>query len=87
MKSIPPPLKMVNVYSFSEFPTDFQPSGSCNFSLINDAILEVNLDPEFINFLETNNKDIDILIYCRNYNILRFMSGLPGLVFNNKNDK
>ena len=63
-------------------PEDHQPSGTCNFSRIESAQL-------FINYTslckETKNRYIsnEYNIYGVNYNVLRIMSGMGGLVYSN----
>ena len=64
------PSSGVNVFSFALNPEDDQPSGTCNFSRIDNA--QLNLDDE--DALE---------IYAVNYNVLRIMSGMGGLAYSN----
>ena len=63
------------LYSFALNPEQHQPSGTCNFSKLDNASLEVRLDP-----LATQ-KELDV--YAMNYNVLRIMSGMGGLAFSN----
>ena len=76
------PRKYIYSYSFSLNPMHFQPSGSCNFSRINNnsAYLEFTFNP--INTVggTTNGK---IKVYGVNYNILRVTKGMGGLLFMN----
>ena len=67
----------INLYSFSINPTEHQPSGTCNFSRIDNAVLNLNLDENIINTLGNIN------IYTVNYNILRIMQGMGGLAYAN----
>ena len=60
----------IAVYSFALRPEEHQPSGTCNFSRIDTAILD-----------KPSNQSIDI--YAVNYNILRIMSGMGGLAYSN----
>jgi hypothetical protein len=72
----------INVYSFSITPEDHQPSGSCNFSKIDNAILQVTLSDKAIN--KTYNTGFaTIRVFAINYNILRIMSGMGGLAYSN----
>jgi hypothetical protein len=66
------------MYSFSLNPEDFQPSGSCNFSRINRAQLQLNLR-------QVVNTDIeyDIIVYSPNMNVFRIMGGIGSVVFSN----
>jgi hypothetical protein len=63
--------KEINVYSFALKPEEHQPSGTCNFSRIDNAQLKV-----------TGN-DGGGTIYAVNYNVLRIMSGMGGLAYSN----
>ena len=64
--------KKINCYSFSLNPEEHQPSGTCNFSRIDSAILETNSS-----LTSSDN------IYAVNYNVLRVMSGMGGLAYSN----
>ena len=64
--------KKVNVYSFALKPEEHQPSGTCNFSRIDNAQLETNV--------ALGSTDT---IYAVNYNVLRIMSGMGGLAYSN----
>ena len=63
----------INVYSFALKPEEHQPSGTCNFSRIDNAKLNFTADPHS----GTMN------IYAVNYNVLRIMSGMGGLAYSN----
>jgi hypothetical protein len=71
-----PPLGLF-MYSFALNPFDFQPSGSCNFSKIDDIIVDVTL--EQISY----NNPVNIRIYAFTYNIFRIINGVGGLAFDN----
>jgi len=60
----------IAVYSFALKPEEHQPSGTCNFSRIDNAQLNVD------NTTPCN-------IYAVNYNVLRIMSGMGGLAYSN----
>ena len=65
----------IHVYSFALKPEEHQPSGTCNFSRIDSAILKCDA---------TYDDDGGILdIYAINYNVLRIMSGMGGLAYSN----
>jgi hypothetical protein len=68
----------VYVYSFSLKPEEYQPSGSINFSKIDDIVLELQMDKE-INL----NNPARLRVYCINYNVIRIINGLCGLAFSN----
>ena len=62
--------KKINVYSFSLKPEEHQPSGTCNFSRIDNAQLIFTLAAA-------------CTVYAVNYNVLRIMSGMGGLAYSN----
>ena len=64
----------IAVYSFSLSPEKHQPSGSCNFSRINNAVL--NCDG-------TGASTAPIYVYAVNYNVLRVINGMGGLGYSN----
>jgi hypothetical protein len=66
------PSSGVNVYSFALKPEDHQPSGTCNFSRIDNATLSV-----------TTTAGGEVYIYGVNYNVLRVMSGMGGVAYSN----
>jgi len=61
----------IAVYSFGLKPEEHQPSGTCNFSRIDNAQL-----------VETTNTTA-VNVYAVNYNVLRIMSGMGGLAYSN----
>lgn len=70
----------INMYSFSLFPEEQQPSGSANLSRLD----RITLYLEFTSLLISNNLIYDPLIvriYTRNINVLRFVAGMSGLAF------
>ena len=70
------PSKHIYSYSFALKPELHQPTGSCNFSRIDNAMLK--LEP--VSEVDSNDR---ILIFATNYNILRIMSGMGGLAYSN----
>ena len=62
----------INCYSFALKPEEHQPSGTCNFSRIDNATLNMNLSAA-----------ATVRIYAVNYNVLRVMSGMGGLAYSN----
>ena len=66
--------KLIYMYSFALKPKEYQPSGTCNFSKIDSATL---------NFTGNLSSNHTISVYAVNYNILRIMSGMGGLLFGN----
>ena len=59
----------IAVYSFALKPEEHQPSGTCNFSRIDNAQLIGNATA--------------ITVFAVNYNVLRIMSGMGGLAYSN----
>ena len=76
------PAPGINVYSFAITPEDHQPSGTCNFSRIDNAHLSVTVTDNTISSTY-NSGNAKIRIYSVNYNILRIMSGMAGLAYSN----
>jgi len=74
------PVDGINVYSFSLNPEDHQPSGSCNFSRIDYAQLNLTTTSDAAKQL---GSDSIINIYTKNYNVLRIMGGMGGLAYAN----
>ena len=62
----------INVYSFALRPEEHQPSGSCNFSRIDNATLQLVLS----NATVTGTATAKVRVYAVNYNVLRVMSGI-----------
>ena len=80
------PAPGINVYSFALTPEDHQPSGTCNFSKIDNAHLNVSLSANSISKFSDNgynSGNVKIRVYAVNYNILRIMSGMGGLAYSN----
>jgi len=73
------PAPGINVYSFAFDPEDHQPSGSCNFSRIDNSSIEVTLDST----LNSSSRTSEMKTYAVSYNILRIMSGLGQLAYAN----
>jgi len=65
----------IYTYSFALSPEEHQPSGTCNFSRIDNAVLQLNT----VNC--TGNGVLKV--FAVNYNVLRIMSGMGGLAYSN----
>jgi hypothetical protein len=63
----------ISIYSFSLKPEEHQPSGTCNFSRLDDSRL----------IFSGGTGPIITNIYAVNYNVLRIMSGMGGLAYSN----
>lgn len=62
----------VKVYSFALEPEKLQPSGTCNFSRIDNATLKIK-----------GTGMSDATVYAVNYNVLRIKNGMGGLAYSN----
>lgn len=86
----------INVYSFALKPEDHQPSGSCNFSRIDNAKLTLSISvfhttSDVVNYpgiisgksQRFETAYCNVRVYAVNYNVLRIMSGMGGLAYVN----
>ena len=69
------PDKYIYVYSFSLNPEQIQPSGSCNFSRLDNSELLINMKEDI--------HDSQLRVYAVNYNILKIINGMGGLAYSN----
>ncbi len=69
----------INVYSFALRPEEHQPSGTCNFSRIDKATLQLTVSVNTV----TGSNTAQVRVYALNYNVLRVMSGMGGLAYSN----
>lgn len=67
----------INLYSFALKPEEYQPSGSCNFSRIDNAVLQLVLSAPTVSGTATAK----VRVYAVNYNVLRIMSGMAGCAY------
>ncbi len=65
-------------YSFALKPEEHQPTGTCNFSRIDNAQVAVNLKPGVLTSAQKSQ-----YMFAVNYNVLRIQSGMGGLAFSN----
>ena len=63
----------IYTYTFALRPYDQQPSGTCNFSKLDNVVFSAACN--------SNIQDGAVNIYATNYNILRIQSGMAGLMF------
>ena len=73
------PSQGINCYSFALRPEEHQPSGTCNFSRIDKATLQLTVS---VNTVQGSNT-AQVRVYALNYNVLRVMSGMGGLAYSN----
>lgn len=69
------PYPGIYVYSFALQPEEHQPTGTCNFSRIDNAQVAINMKGNYTTPLQK--------MFAINYNILRIQSGMGGLAFSN----
>jgi hypothetical protein len=69
------PYAGVYAYSFALKPEEHQPTGTCNFSRIDNAQVAVTMG--------TANNATSMHMFATNYNVLRIQSGMGGLAFSN----
>jgi len=67
------PSKHIYCYSFALKPEEHQPSGTCNFSRIDNAKM----------IFDANSTTCNLTVFAINYNVLRIMSGMGGLAYSN----
>jgi hypothetical protein len=76
-------------YSFALRPEEHQPSGTCNFSRLDSATLQLDFNDLTSSVLTGTtgltpiNQAKEVVVYARNYNVLRIMSGMGGLAYSN----
>ena len=68
------PMPGIYSYSFALKPEEHQPTGTCNFSRIDNAQVAINAG-------SGTNKTLNM--FAVNYNVLRIQSGMGGLAFSN----
>ena len=86
----------IAVYSFALKPEEHQPSGTCNFSRIDNAKLVgselrialgdgnlTDVGAPFTGTTSGESSNMKITIFAVNYNVLRIMSGMGGLAYSN----
>ena len=69
------PYPGIYAYSFALQPEEHQPTGTCNFSRIDNAQVAINMKGNYTTPLQK--------MFAINYNILRIQSGMGGLAFSN----
>ena len=67
------------IYSFALHPDKYQPSGSCNFSRLDNAVLTLIMNIQ----IPTPLNGLEVRIYGTNFNILKITKGMGGLVYSN----
>ena len=67
----------IYVYSFALKPEDNQPSGTANFSRLDNVNLHLDLHDI------TSLNPARVTVYAVNYNVLRITNGMGGLAYSN----
>ncbi len=74
----------INVYSFALYPEDYQPSGSCNFSKLEQVTLDLTFQDPVYDY-DDNKKMMantyEIRVYALSYNVLRIKGGQAGVEY------
>ena len=76
----------IHVYSFALKPEEHQPSGTCNFSRIDSAVLKLAGMTTLNGAADEAGNPMSgatLRVYAVNYNVLRIMSGMGGLAYSN----
>jgi hypothetical protein len=73
------PMPGIYSYSFALKPEEHQPTGTCNFSRIDNAQVAVTCK----NLADTSLASPSLDMFAVNYNVLRIQSGMGGLAFSN----
>jgi hypothetical protein len=80
----------IAVYSFALKPEEHQPSGTCNFSRIDNAQLvgsgvqvAAGSGGALASATDSTANESKLTIFAVNYNVLRIMSGMGGLAYSN----
>lgn len=72
------PKEFIYSYSFALRPESVtEPSGSCNFSRVDSVSLQLTLQDGLA------REQVEILVFARNYNVIRYREGLAGLAYAN----
>jgi hypothetical protein len=69
------PNDFIYTYSFSLAPEASQPQGTCNASRIDTIVLQLEMNQAIPQY------DSGVTVYATNYNILRIVAGLGGVLF------
>ena len=69
------PNNYIYIYSFAIRPEDFQPTGTCNFSRIDNKNIYIRISDKLVDPIMT--------VFATNYNILKINSGMAGIQYSN----
>lgn len=80
--AIPPAQNdFIYVYSFSLAPEAAQPQGSCNASRLDSIVLQMTMNGSVVIPESASSKASGVTVYATNYNVLRIVAGLGGVLF------
>ena len=68
----------IYMYSFALHPKDLQPSGSLNFSKIDDSYIQLSMNTN-INY----QNPVSFRCYAIQYNLFKVFNGIGGISYNN----
>lgn len=71
------PAEGINSYWFGMFPSEHQPSGTCNMSRLPKVRLQLTVDPYYYD----NNETYTLTVFALNYNIIRILGGMGALAY------
>jgi hypothetical protein len=71
----------IHTYSFCINTEEFQPSGSLNFSVVDNKNLNLELNDIIINQINQNNDSLIVKILARSHNILKIQNGIGKIEF------
>lgn len=67
----------INCYWFSLFPSEHQPSGTCNMSRLPKVRMQFTIDP----FYYENDEQYTITVFAVNFNVLRILGGMGNTAY------
>lgn len=76
------PDNFIYCFSFATEPEKMQPTGSCNFSRIDNAEFVFAMQDE----LAADSESVNTLVFARNWQVFKYRQGLGGIAFANKNN-
>ena len=74
------PENFIYSFSFATEPEKMQPTGSCNFSRIDNAEFVFAMQPQLV----SNNEQVETIVFARNWQIFKYRQGLGGVAFANR---
>ncbi len=90
------PVEGINMYSFSLYPEEHQPSSSCNFTLISNSTMNFQIEENMFSYLLSDvnpnikvgsesdqllSTTLTLTIYSVRYNVIRFIGGMGAFAY------